>query len=233
MLRLDAWNPVEVWLDAMTTPDELSGNRALCVGITGHRCHRLASMDEPLLRRRMRAIFAWLLALRDQPAPLAAVGLQRRFSMVAVLSALAEGADQMAAEEALRLECVLRCALPFLRDEYEADFSTCATLKAYHALLARAIEVEELPGSRASEEAAYANVGHLVLARSDLLLAVWDGGEAHGIGGTASIVASAVRRELPIIWIDARLPHRIRLLTHSGQSSPIDITDWFPHTVDA
>jgi hypothetical protein len=184
-------------------------------------------MDEPLLRKRMHAIFAWLLACRDRPDAMAPLGVTRPFSTVAILSALAEGADQMAAEEAVRLDCVLWCALPFLRDEYEADFSTSATLKAYHALLAQAVEVEELPGSRASEESAYANVGHLVLARSDLLLAVWDGGEAHGIGGTASIVASAVRRELPIIWVDALAPHRVRLLGSPGDHQPVDITHWF------
>ena len=154
------------------------------------------------------------------------------FSAVALLSALAEGADQIAAEEALRLDCILWCALPFARTEYEVDFSTAETRAAYHALLAQAAAVEELQGTRANEEAAYADVGHHVVACSDVLLAIWDGDGAQGPGGTASIVAAALECGRSVIWLDARSPHRIHLLTDSRRSSPVDITDWFPHTVD-
>lgn len=155
------------------------------------------------------------------------------FGAVAVLSALAEGADQIAAEEALRLDCILWCALPFPRTEYEVDFSTAETRATYHALLAQAAAVEELQGTRANEEAAYADVGQRVVACSDVLLAIWDGEGAHGPGGTASIVAAALKCGRPVIWLDARSPHRIHLLTDSRESSPVDITDLFPHTVDA
>jgi len=221
----------------MTTPHELSTNATFCVGVTGHRRGRLTQMDEPRLRQRLHDILAWLIAYRNTPASMERLGVGVRatepFSAVALLSALAEGADQMAAEEALRLDCILWCALPFSRTDYEADFSTSETRAAYHALLAQAAAVTELRGTRASEEAAYADVGHWVVERSNVLLAIWDGGKAHGPGGTASIVAAALACGRPVIWLDARSPHRIRLLTGPGQPSPVDITSWFLNTVDA
>jgi hypothetical protein len=219
----------------MTTLHELSTNATFCVGVTGHRCDRLKEMDEPLLRQRLHDILAWFIACRNAPDSMARLGMRAAdpSTAVALLSALAEGADQIAAEEALRLDCILWCALPFSRTDYEADFSTPETRASYQALLAQAAAVEELRGARASEEAAYANVGHFVVSRSDVLLAVWDGDGAHGPGGTASIVAVARERGRPVIWLDARSPHRIRLLTEPRQASPFDITDWFPHTVNA
>jgi len=219
----------------MATPGEFTGNGILCVGVTGHRCGRLSRMDEPRLRQRLHDIFSWIIAHRTKPESLMRFGLKKTaepFSAVALLSALAEGADQIAAEEALRLDCILWCALPFARTEYEVDFSTAETRAAYHALLAQAAAVEELQGTRANEEAAYADVGHHVVACSDVLLAIWDGDGAQGPGGTASIVAAALECGRSVIWLDARSPHRIHLLTDSRRSSPVDITDWFPHTVD-
>jgi hypothetical protein len=193
-------------------------------------------MDEPRLRQRLHDIFSWMIVHRNMPVEMARFGLRAPadpFSAVAVLSPLAEGSDQMAAEEALRLDCILWCALPFARTDYEVDFSTAEARAAYDALLAQAAVVEELPGTRACEEAAYANVGQRVVACSDVLLAIWDGAEAQGPGGTASIVAVALEYGRPVIWLDARSPHRIRLLTDPEQTSSEDITDWFPHTVDA
>jgi hypothetical protein len=220
----------------MTSPHELSTNATFCVGVTGHRLGRLTQMDEPRLRQRLHDILAWLIANRNTPASLERLGVRTAgepFSSVALLSALAEGADQMAAEEALRLDCILWCALPFSCTNYEADFSTAETRAAYRALLAQAEAVTELRGSRASEEAAYADVGHFVVARSNVLLAIWDGGGAHGPGGTASIVAAALECGRSVIWINARPPHQIRLLIGSEQRSPVDITEWFLNKVDA
>src|SRR5207248_1351514 len=49
---------------------------------------------------------------------------------------------------------------------------------------------------------AYERAGHLMLDQSDVLLAVWDGEVARGRGGAAQIVADAVARDIPVIWID-------------------------------
>ena len=209
--------------------DEAHTFPALRVGVTGHRCHRLLQMDEPLLRQRVYDVLEWLIAHEGSAANLSLFGLDGVCGSVAVISALAEGADQLVAEEALRLGCALRCSLPFERDEYAADFAVPAAQEEYRALLAKAEGVVELAGSRetrASEEAAYANVGYHVVAHSDLLLAIWDGEEAHGIGGTAYVVASALQYGLAVIWINAHTPHRVLVLNQPGDGRPVATADW-------
>jgi hypothetical protein len=52
-----------------------------------------------------------------------------------------------------------------------------------------------------SREAAYAQVGHYVVDRSDVLVAVWDGLPARGPGGTAEIVAHARDRGVPLFLV--------------------------------
>jgi hypothetical protein len=52
-------------------------------------------------------------------------------------------------------------------------------------------------------EDAYRAAGEAVVERSDVLLAVWDGRRAKGIGGTAEVVAAAGRSGLPVSWLCA------------------------------
>ena len=51
-------------------------------------------------------------------------------------------------------------------------------------------------------EAAFLAAGRLVVERSDVLAAVWDGKPARGSGGTADVVdyAKELRREVVVIW---------------------------------
>lgn len=116
-------------------------------------------------------------------------------------SPLAEGADRLAAEEALALGLALFAPLPFARAEYERDFAKPGSLAAFRALLARAGGVEELRGLRTDEGAAYEAVGRRVLALSDGLVAVWDGLPPRGRGGTAQVVAEARGAGVPVLWI--------------------------------
>jgi predicted flavoprotein YhiN len=50
---------------------------------------------------------------------------------------------------------------------------------------------------------AYAAVGRYVLEHCDVLIAIWDGQSAQGLGGTGDIVAQARQRGLPMAWIHA------------------------------
>lgn len=45
-------------------------------------------------------------------------------------------------------------------------------------------------------------LGQLLVRRADILIAVWDGLPARGMGGTADVVQEARRVGLPIIWIE-------------------------------
>ena len=46
-------------------------------------------------------------------------------------------------------------------------------------------------------------MGQVTAAQSDLLIAVWDGYDARGLGGTADVVEYAIRRGVPVIWVRA------------------------------
>jgi hypothetical protein len=102
------------------------------------------------------------------------------------LSSLARGADQVFAEEVLRLCGELTAIIPI--EAYETYFEGDA-LANYRRLLAGST-VERMPAVD-DDEAAFLAAGIRVADRCEVLLAVWDGEGAHGSGGTADIVAHA------------------------------------------
>lgn len=178
----------------------------LRAGVTGHRPAGLAGADLALLRQRAREALS---AIADcAPA-----------TPIVVISPLAEGADRLIAREAVDAGHLLDCVLPFPRDDYATDFAGAATRAEYYTLLACAGQVTELHGSRATPEvtnAAYMAAGEHVVEHADVIIAIWDGAEARGSGGTGDVVALALACSLPILWIDATQPHAMRLITRNG-----------------
>ena len=51
----------------------------------------------------------------------------------------------------------------------------------------------------------------------DLLVAVWDGKAAHGVGGTGELVEHAQFVGLPILHIDSEAPGRLQFLDRDGK----------------
>lgn len=160
------------------------------IGVTGHREERLrqAGLLEAPLRERIRQALLTVQAKAGE-------------ATLRVVSPLAEGADRLVAEEALKLNFELQCPLPFRREEYEKDFQTPESRERFQALLARASAVQELDGSRAARAAAYEAVGRAVLRQCDVLIAVWDGQPPRSRGGTGQIVEEALALEIPVLWI--------------------------------
>jgi hypothetical protein len=158
------------------------------IGVTGHRI--LAEPD-----RLIRGIEE---ALRRIQA-----GYPGR--RLAVLSSLAEGADRLVAEAVLRTpKSRLVVVLPFPEEEYVADFGAegSPSWVHYDSLMRRAAEVVRLP-RRATRDEGYEQGGHYVVERCDVLLAVWDGQEAQGQGGTGEIVARAREQGKPVVIVRA------------------------------
>jgi hypothetical protein len=114
------------------------------------------------------------------------------------VSSLAKGADQMFAERVLAaggsLEAVIPCR------EYASAFAP-ADRNDFFALLALAGKVETLEYERPSEDAFLA-AGQYVADTVDHLIAIWDGEDAKGRGGTADIVRYARSIEVPVtvLW---------------------------------
>lgn len=184
----------------------------IIVGVTGHRAGRLESADLRLLRTRVHEVFN-------------ALGRLDCNQHLTVMSPLAEGADQIVAREALQFGFPLECPLPFSRDEYARDFSTVAARAEFVALLSLAAMVVELDGSRETPERAddaYTAAGAFMVSKADVMLAIWDGERARGDGGTGHVVQMALNAGVPVIWINATVPHDVSVISPptSGDDLP-------------
>lgn len=182
-----------------------AGAVPLVIGVTGHR--HIPAGEVERVRQRVRGILADLQARYPQ-------------SPLVVLSPLAEGADQIVAEEGLQLGAKLFAPLPLPRELYRDDF-TEPTVAAHFDVLLRKARVLELPllDGHTREAVAvrgparnrqYADVGLFVARHCHLLLALWDGKPSQHIGGTAQIVDYFLTGALPG-GIERRRGYRARL----------------------
>jgi hypothetical protein len=118
---------------------------------------------------------------------------------VSVMTSLAEGADQLVAEEAVRLGVPLIVPLPMSRELYVKDFESVAVREKFDYLSSRAAETYELPlvpGNTIESiserghlrDLQYAQLGVFLCAHCHILLALWDGKENEELGGTGQVV---------------------------------------------
>jgi len=119
------------------------------------------------------------------------------------VSALAEGADRLVVREILAHPGArLVVILPLAREDYMSDFESEESKAEFIELIERAREVIEL-GALPTRDYAYEAAGEQVVDRADVMVAIWDGKEAQGQGGTGTVVARARQRRLPLAWIRA------------------------------
>jgi hypothetical protein len=202
---------------------------AFRVGIVGHRPNRLpkSPTDLNLLRGVIRSVLESIQrevsefanADRAKPASL----YDHDPPVLRAISPLAEGTDRIFAEEAIDLGYELLCPMPFHQSEFEKDFAPPHALEEhsidrFRELLRRAREgagglvLFELDGERSAAGAAYGMAGRVVLNQSDLLIAVWDGGEAAGAGGTVQTLREAIYYHVPVLWINPFRPEECKIL---------------------
>lgn len=173
----------------------------LRIGVTGHRRPpKLPHEVLPTLRATVGQVLDRIAAIGTEIARQRGAGNDGNLRCI-VVSSLAEGADQIVAEEGLRRGADLRVILPFAPEAYMRDFAEVATRRQFSDLLARATAVTVLDFSRTAAAQAYEAAGHAMLAHSDLLIAIWDEADADGRGGTAHIVARARAQAVPVILI--------------------------------
>jgi hypothetical protein len=148
------------------------------VGFSGH---------QSLSAETRRAVRSELLELFPQ------------WGKVLAMASVAAGGDQIFGECALSTGNDLMLVIPC--DHYESTFNNAEDLAAYWRLLDSSAERIQLPFAAPSEEAYWAAGKHVVEA-TDLLVAVWDGLPAGGLGGTADVVhyAEDLGRDVVRIW---------------------------------
>ncbi|MEO7654218.1 MAG: hypothetical protein ABIS23_00860, partial [Sphingomicrobium sp.] len=173
----------------------------LNVGITGHRSASLdAELVGPLAER-----LAKLLRLLETSGRRALEQLPDCFAETParfrLLSPLADGTDQAAAEAALGLGWELQAILPFERAAYRKGLPAGEARERFDRLLERAAAVLELPGNGGKDVDAYVMAGRATIAHSDVLVAVWDGQPARGRGGTGDVVAQALTSGTGVIHL--------------------------------
>lgn len=161
----------------------------LTVGVTGHR--DLAPGEPERLRVEVRKFFE---------------SLRARFPKLPIelLTALAEGADVLVTEVAEELGIPFTATLPMPAAEYIEDFESESAREDFERLLSaaeRVITLPARPGSDLRDPAArswqYAQLGVFVSNHCQILLALWDGKDGNGHGGTAEVVRYHLTAVIP------------------------------------
>jgi hypothetical protein len=164
----------------------------LVIGVTSHR--NMAVDEIEPVRERIRDFLDQL--KRDYP------GLP-----LIMLSALAEGGDQLAAREALAVGARLIAPLPLPPQTYAEDFGDPAVRAGFNELCGRAeiLQMPLLPGNTQAgiavhgepRDRQYAQAGVYIASHCHILLALWDGRESDLLGGTAQVVRYALDGVMP------------------------------------
>lgn len=187
----------------------------LVLGVTGHR--DIATRDPELGATVARELER----------------LQRTFGRprTLLLSCLAEGADRLVARLAMEhLGAELVATLPLAPDDYRRDFRSAASRAEFDALLAaasrRVVLIDGDPPEGGFRGAArtrrYACAGAYVVARSEVLIALWDGRPARGVGGTAELVGWMIAGEIPRDYASRACGDEPELMDGPGRVVHID-----------
>ncbi len=186
---------------------------AFRVGVTGHRPNRL---DAALLPDLGKTIGEVLACARRTVLAIPGLRADAPCPTLRLITSLAEGSDRLAAHAARNLGFELQVPLPFRQQEYERDFTLPGSTEEFRGLLAEANSVFRLNADPLARDLGYRAAGEVVLMQSDLLIAVWDGHAAHGVGGTGELVERAQLIGLPVIHIDSETPSQLRFLAGDG-----------------
>jgi hypothetical protein len=166
----------------------------LRIGVTGHR--ELQESDE------LRKAVSDAVDLAIHKSGYREAGHPNTPLRLTVVSALAEGADRLVANEVLqrkdfeksRLICVLPVAEENL-DVYRADFESEQSRQEFDHLCKSAWQVlepreDQVPSGTSKEqrEAGYRWAGREVVRNSDVVIAIWDGRASQETGGTADLM---------------------------------------------
>lgn len=129
--------------------------------------------------------------------------------------------------------------LPLTKENYLEDFETEASRTEFEDLFRKArrpitLKESNLKGQysagdrKEARRQAYEVVGRYVVDKCDVLIALWDGKNSRGKGGTAEIIEYAKNKQRPMIVVFTRTPPDISVYEgHGLNGSSIDRIDMF------
>ena len=184
------------------------------VGVTGHRTLHDIPLLSTCLRDFLNTGYLETFTPEVRQTLTTATNTPVAFS---IISPLAEGADRLVAGAVLKHGGMLEAMLPMPIDEYEKDFITPESKREFREFLAQSqrVTVTECGASLDDpnyRQKSYLRVGEETVARCDILIALWDGEPSRGIGGTADIVALALKQNKPVFIVSTSQPGKIELL---------------------
>lgn len=178
------------------------------IAVTGHRSHRISAEVSLTLSELVQSVLLDFKTTAKSP--------------IDVLSALAEGADRIVAEAALKLSIPYSAILPFADQDYEQDFASDESKERFRFLLAHAQQIESFDFQRnEAASAGYHAVGLSLVNSADIMLAIWDGESARGKGGTAEVVAHALDQGVPVIWLRPQVDTDVKLLVRTSMKTEV------------
>jgi hypothetical protein len=152
----------------------------MIVGITGHQYFENSSIEKWVKK-----------CLKEQ---LSLIDIDFGISCIAI------GSDQLFCKELIKKDIPFLALIPC--SNYEKMFSD-KDLPFYKNLLRRAKAIEILNFVAPSEESFW-EAGKKIVSKSDLIIAVWNGEKAKGLGGTGDVVNFALTCSKKIIHLDTK-----------------------------
>lgn len=200
-------------------------------GLTGHRPDRLA-IPAALVTERVGLVLDSMARAARAVGAEAADLYQPTEPLLRFTSGLARGTDEIGAGAALAKGWQLQSIIAFSRQRF-ADLAVAecpaeeaaAYRRRYMALLHRSQSVLEIMGSEAGglRRDGYELVGEVLLKQSDVLIGVWDGKPARGLGGSSHLMRMALQRGLPVVWIHATRAEEAMQVYLPGQGANPDL----------
>ncbi|HLW90584.1 MAG TPA: hypothetical protein VKS78_04690 [Roseiarcus sp.] len=188
---------------------------ALTVAVAGHRLDRSSTAGAPrgpafdvkAVRAAMDEALSMLKCIAQDLLDQSPEWFAPHPPLIAIVTSLGEGADRVGAEAAMAHALPFDAVLPFQQEAYEQTFQNEQSREEFRALMGEARATLVLPdvaglATEAARSRAYEQGGATLLAQSDILIVVWDGQPALGLGGTGETVEEAARLGTPVLIID-------------------------------
>jgi len=126
--------------------------------------------------------------------------LAAKHGPIVAISSLANGSDALFLTEVSRRNIPFLLILPFPKSRFQKDFQP-EEWQRVTPLMERASHIEEVSGADSDNEA-YMETGVRVVDHADVLVAVWDGKQPKGFGGTGDVVAYCRALDKPLEWLN-------------------------------